>query len=83
MARADRQGCHVDPAYLCRLFGRYDHQSPYQFLLRLKMNLAAERLQDPAALVKQVAAESALPTPFTSRGPSKKCWACRRKGFAG
>jgi len=49
--------CHVDPAYLCRLFGRYDHQSPYQFLMRLKMNLAAERLQDPALLVKQVAAE--------------------------
>ena len=49
--------CHVDPAYLCRLFGRYDHQSPYQFLIRLKMNLAAERLQNPATLVKQVAAE--------------------------
>ena len=49
--------CHVDPAYLCRLFGRYDHQSPYQFLIRLKMNLAAERLQDPATAVKQVAAQ--------------------------
>jgi AraC-like DNA-binding protein len=49
--------CHVDPAYLCRLFSRYDHQSPYQFLLRLKMNLAAERLQNPVVLVKQVAAE--------------------------
>jgi AraC-like DNA-binding protein len=49
--------CHVDPAYLCRLFGRYDHQTPYQFLIRLKMNLAAQRLQNPATLVKQVAAE--------------------------
>ena len=49
------QDCHVDAAYLCRLFQRYDHQSPYQFLLRLKMNLAAERLQQPDALVKQVA----------------------------
>jgi len=49
------QECHVDAAYLCRLFQRYDHQSPYQFLMRLKMNLAAEWLQHPGALVKQVA----------------------------
>ena len=49
--------CHVSPAYLCRLFSRYDHQTPYQLLMRLKMNLAAERLQSPGVLVKQVAAE--------------------------
>lgn len=47
--------CHVDGSYLCRLFRRYDHQTPYQFLLRLKMNRAAEQLQEPGALVKQVA----------------------------
>ena len=36
---------------------RYDHQSPYQFLLRLKMNLAAERLygyNEAEALTKQI-----------------------------
>jgi AraC-like DNA-binding protein len=49
--------CHVNVAHLCRLFRRFDHQSPYQFLLRLKMNLAAERLHEPAVLVKQVAEE--------------------------
>lgn len=47
--------CHLDAAYLCRLFQRYDHQSPYKFLMRLKMNLAAEWLEQPGALVKQVA----------------------------
>jgi AraC-like DNA-binding protein/quercetin dioxygenase-like cupin family protein len=47
--------CHLDAAYLCRLFQRYDHQSPYQFLMRLKMNQAAEWLEQPGALVKQVA----------------------------
>jgi AraC-like DNA-binding protein len=46
---------HVDPAYLCRLFRRFDRQSPYQYLLRLKMNHAAEQLLDPAASVKEVA----------------------------
>ncbi|HYW78813.1 MAG TPA: AraC family transcriptional regulator [Thermoguttaceae bacterium] len=56
--------CHVDPAYLCRLFRRYDHQTPYQLLMRLKMNLATERLQDPAVLVKQVAAELGFDDPF-------------------
>jgi AraC-like DNA-binding protein len=56
--------CHVDPAYLCRIFRRYDHQTPYQFLTRLKMNHAAERLQDPGLLVKQVAAELGFQDPF-------------------
>lgn len=56
--------CHVNNAYLCRLFRRYDHQSPYQYLLRLKMNFAAERLQQPGAMVKQVAGESGFTDPF-------------------
>ena len=56
--------CHVNNAYLCRLFRRYDNQSPYQYLLRLKMNHAAERLQQPGALVKQVAEEAGFADPF-------------------
>ena len=56
--------CHVNNAYLCRLFRRYDDQSPYQFLLRLKMNFAAERLQQPGVLVKQVAGEAGFTDPF-------------------
>ncbi len=56
--------CHVDPAYLCRLFGRYDHQSPYQYLMRLRMAQAAQRLQSPGTLVKQVAGELGFSDPF-------------------
>jgi AraC-like DNA-binding protein len=56
--------CHVDRAYLCRLFRRYDNQTPYRFLLRLKMNLAAEKLLTPGVLVKQVAAELGFEDPF-------------------
>jgi len=56
--------CHINNAYLCRLFRRYDNQSPYQYLLRLKMNFAAERLEQPGALVKQVAEESGFADPF-------------------
>ncbi len=46
---------HVDQAYLCRLFQRYDYQTPYHLLTRLKMNKAVELLHDPAVLIKQVA----------------------------
>jgi AraC-like DNA-binding protein len=56
--------CHVNNAYLCRLFRRHDYQSPYQYLIRLKMNHAAERLQSPGALVKQVAEEAGFADPF-------------------
>lgn len=56
--------CHVDRAYLCRLFRRYDHQTPYRFLTRLKMNLAATLLHEPDAMVKQVAAELGFADPF-------------------
>jgi len=56
--------CHVDTAYLCRLFRHFDHQSPYQFLTRLKMNVAAEQLQQPGALVKNVAADLGFANPF-------------------
>jgi AraC-like DNA-binding protein len=58
------QECHVDGAYLCRLFQRYDHQSPYQYLLRLRMNQAAEALLRPGAMVKQVAEETGFSDPF-------------------
>lgn len=56
--------CHVNKAYLCRLFRRYDNQSPYQYLLRLKMNYAADRLLQPDSLVKQVAEETGFKEQF-------------------
>ena len=56
--------CHVDNTYLCRLFKRYDHQTPYRLLMRLKMNYAAERLQTPGVLAKQIAEETGFTNPF-------------------
>ena len=58
------QECHVDSAYLCRLFQRHDRQSPYQFLMHLKMNLTAGWLQQPGALVKQVAERAGFSNQF-------------------
>jgi AraC-like DNA-binding protein len=49
--------CHVEQAYLCRLFRRFGHSSPYQYLMRLKMNRAADLLLNSGRLVKEVAEE--------------------------
>lgn len=56
--------CRIDSAYLCRLFKRFDYQSPYQYLMRLKMNAAAQRLQSPNTSVKEVAFELGFSDPF-------------------
>jgi AraC-like DNA-binding protein/quercetin dioxygenase-like cupin family protein len=58
------QECHVHQVYLCRLFQRHNHQSPYQYLMRLKMNHAAELLRAPDAMVKQVAEKVGFDDPF-------------------
>ncbi|HCE43233.1 MAG TPA: hypothetical protein DET40_06775 [Lentisphaeria bacterium] len=47
--------CGVDVTYLCRLFKRFEHESPYRHILRLKMNDAAKMLQSDDLLIKEVA----------------------------
>jgi len=54
----------VNLSYLCRLFQRFDHQTPYRYLLHLKMNRAAQLLLDSGLLVKEVAAELGFGDPF-------------------
>jgi AraC-like DNA-binding protein len=56
--------CDINEAYLCRLFRRFDHEGPYRYLLRLKMNFAAEKLRDPKVLVKEAAAVVGFRDPF-------------------
>ncbi|MBN2164545.1 MAG: helix-turn-helix transcriptional regulator [Pontiellaceae bacterium] len=48
------QRCHVDQAYLARLFKRFAEETPLQLLNRLKMNRAAELLGNHDMLVKEV-----------------------------
>ncbi|MFC1764688.1 helix-turn-helix transcriptional regulator [Planctomycetota bacterium] len=47
--------CHLDPAYLSRLFKRFSQERPYQLLMRYKMQRAAELLVSSGQLIKQVA----------------------------
>jgi AraC-like DNA-binding protein len=57
-------GCHVDSAYLCRLFKRFRRQTPFEYLQNLKMNQAVERLQNGHCSVKQTAQELGFSDPY-------------------
>lgn len=54
----------ISDAYACRLFQRFDSMSPYQYLLRQRMNLAAEMLGEPGVLVRDVAAKLGFGDPY-------------------
>jgi AraC family transcriptional regulator len=49
---------------LCRLFKHFSGTTPYQFLLKLRINLAVELLLGTDLLVKEVAAEAGFDDPF-------------------
>lgn len=49
--------CHVDGAYICRLFRRYGRESPIQFLRHLRLNRAVDLLLNHNRMVKETAAE--------------------------
>jgi AraC-like DNA-binding protein len=54
----------MEVSSMCRLFRRFQGTSPYQYLLRRKMNLAAEFLVDSGGLVKEAAERVGFADPF-------------------
>jgi AraC-like DNA-binding protein len=54
----------VEASSVCRWFRRYQGTSPYQYLLRRKMNLAAELLVEDGVLVKEAAARVGFADPY-------------------
>ncbi len=48
--------CEVDEAYICRLFRRFGRESPFQYLLHLRLNRAAALLQTTEWLIQDIAA---------------------------
>ncbi len=49
------EACGISPVYVSRLFKRYSATGAYQFLLRLRMNHAADLLMKHGLLVREVA----------------------------
>lgn len=54
----------VEASSVCRWFRRYQGTSPYQYLLRRKMNIAAEHLVENGGLVKEVAQRVGFADPY-------------------
>jgi AraC-like DNA-binding protein len=54
----------ITPAYACRLFGRFGESSPYQFLVRCRMSLAAEWLAHDGARVADAARRLGFADPY-------------------
>jgi len=57
-------GCFINVSYLCRNFKRFGNITPYQYLMRLKMNHAAKLLLGSNLLIKQVAEELGFSDPY-------------------
>lgn len=77
------ESCDIDNAYLCRLFKRFDTQSPYQYLMRLKMAFAAEYLQKPGILIKEIACELGFKDAFHFSRAFKKIFGVSPSSFRG
>ena len=54
----------VETSGLCRIFKRYQGISPYQYLLRRKMSLAAQELIHTGGLIKEVAERLGYSDPY-------------------
>jgi AraC-like DNA-binding protein len=54
----------VRPSYLCRVFKKFGHPSPYRYLTRKKLNLAAELLVGEHLPVKAAAMEAGYSDPY-------------------
>lgn len=54
----------ISTAYACRLFRRFGEQSPYRYLLRQRMNLAADLLTHERLQVRQAAARLGFADPY-------------------
>jgi AraC-like DNA-binding protein len=54
-AKAAACACHIDPAYLSRLFAMHGCEPPYRYLMRKRMAHAAELLHEGRLIVREVA----------------------------
>ena len=58
------EACHVDPAYLCRLFQRFGREQPGHYLLHLRLNRAADLIQNSELMIKEVSDKLGFSDPY-------------------
>lgn len=75
------KACNIDKSYLCRLFRRYRSESPYQYLLRLKMNRAADLMLAGNMLVKEAADQVGFADPYHFSRVFKKIYGASPENF--
>ncbi|AHF91719.1 DNA-binding domain-containing protein, AraC-type [Opitutaceae bacterium TAV1] len=75
------RACHLDIAYMTRLFRRYGNESPYQMLVRLKMNRAAERLVTTGLPLKEIGEEVGFTDPYHFSRVFKRVYGLAPKVF--
>ncbi len=56
--------CHVDPAYLCRLFQRFGRERPSRYLLHLRLNRAAELIQNSDLMIREISDQLGFSDPY-------------------
>lgn len=58
------KACHVSSGYLSRIFKKYTGESPYDAIIRLRLNRSAELLQKRDVLVKEAAQDIGFQDPY-------------------
>ena len=58
------EACHVDSAYLCRLFQRFGRERPSRYLLHLRLNRAAELIQNSGLMIRAVSDQLGFSDPY-------------------
>jgi AraC-like DNA-binding protein len=82
-AAAVAAACGVAPAYLARLFRRFAQAGPYQFLVRLRMDAAADKLAQRDASVAAVAEMVGYLDPYHFSRVFKRAHGLSPRAFAG